>query len=351
MNSYDWAILGGGLSGIISICAIWNLYPSATVYWIDRDNFNVGDLINYPCVYANTPTDKIKECLQTMYTLLNEECPRILLNNLNDDYITLNLFCDELTSITNIITRKKNIFMHHDNISRITRGNNATGLNIYTLQGHTVKYCACKIVMATGCHHKKLALETPTIPIMDALNACVLSQKKLQKYCIGVFGNSHSGICILKNLVDLGYTNIVCFYTSAIKIPEYKPDGQELYEEQGLRGVSLQWTLCHLMPNTTPITFVDIKSEEYPVYLNNIDFSIYSIGLEPNTLPEMDAYTTSAPPGCQNKYPYCVKSGLLTDNIYGIGSAFPDYYRYNNNLECKIGMIGFMERALEIFRT
>lgn len=348
MDFCDWTILGGGVSGIISICVIWNLYPNTTLRWIDRDNFKIGDLINYPCVYANTPTHKIKECVHTLYSLLNEECPRILLNNLDDVYITLDLFCNELIAITDIIATKTNIFMHQDSIHRIAWSPNATNSKRYTLHGHNTEYHTHKIVMATGSHHKQLALKTHTIPIVDALNTCTLSHKKLQRYCIGVFGNSHSGVCILKNLIDLGYTNVVCFYKSAIKIPEYNPDGPELYEEQGLRGVVLEWAMRNLLPNTTPITFVNIKSEEYAKYLNIIDFSIYSIGLEPNTLPDME-YTASPTLGCQNKYPYCVKSGLLADNIYGIGSAFPDYYRYNNNLECKIGMIAFVERALEIF--
>ena len=333
---YDYIIIGGGIAGIISVSVIYNRYPTAQILWIDNNNFNSGDLSKYPLVPANTPFNVLVYFIEKIYHLLgfarsiSEVCDLT-----NGNIFKLGCLSKELKIITNFIRNLKGITMEEDYITKLISNN-----NIWTLSGNNNDYIGIKTVLCTGSIHKKLNYDIPEIPIETALNHIKLNSLDIKDKHITVFGNSHSGILILKNLYDMGCMYITNIIKEKTKIPYFDDNNIEVYQESGIRGEGLNWATANLIPkNKTHIKI--IKFNENNDFKS--DFVIYSIGLKPR---DIDIIYDGKPFVRRNDFN---TTGLLGNNLYGLGVAYPKFYILNGDIEYEIGRGGFLTRALEIF--
>ena len=359
MKVIDWVIVGGGLSGIISICVIYNRFPSNTILWIDKDNFNGGDLSLYPEVYANTPIKTMIKFFSELYDMINITKERSIIDvSEPDSWCTLGVYHKDLLKLSSLLLKLNNVSFINDNVNEIKRIDNLWKLQC--INGNESEdyneYVCDKIVLATGCNQKTLIYDTPAIPIYNALNIHKLieldNNKNITNKKIVVFGNSHSGILILKNLVDMKCKNISCVYKRHICIPYYNKNTNtiEINEQTGLRGIALEWVNKNIYPtNKTNIQFIKYDNDNLQTIINEADYLIYAIGLEQRQIPIINTC-----PNEQDKTKICYKNiaynphtGLICENIYGIGVAFPDYY-FRGTYQCKIGMYEFLEQTRKI---
>lgn len=333
---YNYVIIGGGIAGIISLSVIYDRYPDARILWIDNNNFTSGDLIKYPLVPANTPYKVLVYFIETIFKLLGFKRTISQVCDLTNDRIfKLECLSKELIIISNFIRKLKRVTLANDYINKVSYkdGN-------WIISGKYTTYISEKVVLCNGSTHKKLSYNTPQIPIETALNPIKLNLLDIQDKHIVVFGNSHSGILIIKNLYEMGCTNITNVVRGPIRIPYFNEDNVEIYQESGIRGSGLEWVSKNLIPkNKTHIKI--IKFNELTTF--SADLVIYSIGLKPR---EIDIIYNG---GSFIRNPDFNETGLLARNLYGLGVAYPKFYILNDNIEYEVGMGGFLERALSIF--
>ena len=331
----EYTVIGGGIAGIISVSVLYNKYPDSTIKWIDNKDFNAGDLIKYPEVPANTPFKVLVKFIEDIYSLLgfnrsiSEVCDLI-----DGKIFKLGCLTKELVIISNFIKTLPRVEIVNDHINEISYKD-----QLWELEGLKTNFTTEKLVLTTGCVHKKLNYTIPEIPIDIALNPLKLNQLDIKDKNIVVFGNSHSGILVLKNLFDMGCKNITNIVKESIRIPYFNEDGIEVYQESGIRGIGLQWAKENLTPenktNIRIINFTNIKNLDF-------DYVIYSVGLKKRHL-EIN-YNGEE----QYSIEESNKTGLLSKHLYGLGVAFPSFYNLNGDIEYEIGMAGFLLRAINI---
>ena len=268
----------------------------------------------------------------------------------NCNYCILSDFVDELKNLTRILKNNKNITSIIQTIDTI---DNTSKEHIILTSKNSKTYTSKKIVMATGCYPKKLDLKIPTIDLYKALNKCILSDLQYQNKKIVVFGNRHSGILVLKNLYELGYKHVTNVIRSDIKIPQYiEEDDRELYDQIGIRGFTLQWAQEHIVPeNKTNITIIKEKEnkKKYDKALQEAQYVIYAIGLEQrNSITIKYKNKPNNDQQCYSNINYNAKTGLIDENIYGMGVAFLHYFIYKDVYECEAGMFEFYEQGMRI---
>lgn len=333
---YDYIIVGGGIGGIISISVIYNKYPGAEILWVDNKNFTSGDLIRYPEVPANTPYKVLVYFIEKIFELLgfNRSISEVC-DLTNNNIFKLRCLSRELIIITNFISSLERVTIKNDYIKKLSYKN-----DIWNLMGGDQIYSGTKVVLCTGSTHKKLNYNIPEIHIETALNPVKLKNLDIKEKHITVFGNSHSGILILKNLYDMGCKYITNIIKTPPRIPHLNNENIEVYQESGVRGIGLDWVTKNLVPENKThikiIKFEDVKKIKS-------DFVIYSIGLKPR---EIDILYNGE--HLRRNLDFN-ETGLLGHNLYGLGVAYPKFYILNGDIEYEIGMGGFLKRALDIF--
>ena len=348
---YEYCVIGGGLGGIISCFILLKKYPDSSILWIDKEGFRCGDLRKYSCVYANTPMKKMSKFFKELVPYY-QDC-LTLCSKIEDcvPYCILNEFVEELKNLTRILQNNNQI---HTVINSVLSIDNTDTEHIIKLTTVSDTIYSCKkLVMATGCYPKKLDINNKQIDLYKALNKCIMTKLQYENKKIVVFGNRHSGLLVLKNLYELGYKYITNIIRSDIKIPKYiEEDDRELYDQIGIRGFTLQWAQEHLTPkNKTNITFLKKKNneEEYNKVIKEADYIIYAIGLEQNN--NITIKYKNKPENnqeCYKNIEYNAKTGLIDENIYGMGIAFLNYSIYKDVYECEAGMYEFYEQGMLI---
>jgi len=171
-------------------------------------------------------------------------------------------------------------------------------------------YRAKKVILCLGATPKTMDLPLPTIPLPIALAVDQLTHVVAPTDTIVVFGTSHSGVLVLKNLKQLGCRNVFAVYRG--KDPFTISTNEAMGEGLKLSGA--------LVAN-------EIKNNEWgdlvPTLINYDDFAriyrilskahavIYAIGFEPRTF----TYT--------NKDGTCVPLTDTTPGVYGFGIGRP----------------------------
>ena len=265
---------------------------------------------------------------------LNNLCPH------SDNIFKLKCLTKELLYITNFLRTKSNITMITEHITKVQYMDEH-----WILHGNPNLYMSHKVILASGCNHRKLDINIKTIPIQTALNPNILDVLDIKDKKIFVFGNSHSGILVLKNLLDVGYTNVTNIIKTPVKIPYVNEKNIEINQESGIRGVGLKWTKENLIPtNKTSIKII------YYDDINHIDadYVIYAIGLTPNNIiVEINNAERTIKELVSTKE--FNDTGELFTNLYGIGAAFPEKFIIENSTEYKIGASEFLDRIEKMF--
>lgn len=337
----NYIILGGGIGGIISISVLYNRYPNKHFLWIDNNGFTTGDLIHYPEVPANTPFKILVKFIQNVYTLIGQtRTVDDICASKDGNIFKLKCLSAELSLITSHIKSLDRVKTINDYISSINYQQ-----EIWNLVGNNHTYHCKNIVLTTGSIHRKLDYKIPEIPIKTALHPHKLKTLDIIDKNITVFGNSHSGILILKNLSDLGCKNITNIIRSPTKIPYINAKGIEIYQESGVRGIGLEWVKNNMVPdNKTTIKIIYFD----PNTTISSDYVIYAIGLKRRKLKININGIVCDMEDLIIKDDFN-ETGLLAPNLYGLGVGFPRKFRLGNNIEYEIGMWGFLERAVKIF--
>ncbi len=322
--SYDWAIVGAGFAGITALAVLLDagVDPSA-VAWIDPE-FNVGRVGKY---YGEVPGN-----IQTKHLIeYVEKCPYFK-TIISPSLLTLYTYPAEQFQQLQVIVDPLLDFTAHlqnmvvpikDCISSLQRVDNC-----WILESSDGTFCAKKVVLAIGAHPKRFDYDIAEIPLDDAFN-----KKKLINFIspddsIAVFGGMHSAILVLKNLSELSVKNIINFY-----LEDY------FHGSPGLEGVASMWAEDVLEKNP-PANLIRVLStpENIEQILPTCSKAIYAVGYESNAILVNGSSDVT----------FDEHTGIIDEDLYGIGIAFPPTGIFNGQKIAKNGLYAYLVYAKKL---
>jgi hypothetical protein len=191
-----------------------------------------------------------------------------------------------------------------------------------------------KVIVCTGSKPKGMNLPKVTVPLPMALSKTTLEQHVTKTDKVIVFGTAHSGTLILKNLYEIGCTDVVVVYKG--KTPFcYARDGvlggiKQESETIADEIVGNKWGAL------TPCM---IEYEDFARVFRAVDKAdivIYSIGFEKTHIQYLDMSGSI----CEFQHNPEDGSFHTLKNIWGFGIAFPSYLVGSTHPD--VGFLGFI---------
>ena len=321
---YDWAIIGAGLAGITALAVLIEAgVDPATVAWIDPE-FNVGRVGKY---YRNVPGNiQISRILLYVHS-----CP--FFKNINSAFLNalytydpkefkqLHVIADPLQDFTNYLRDK--VVPIQDTIASLTRSN-----DYWALEGTDCTINAQKVILAIGAEPRSLDYDIPEIPLDDALDKDKLRSHVTSGCSIAVFGGMHSAILILKYLSEFSVKQIINFY----KDPYF-------YGPPGLEGDTALWAQTVLEQNPPRnLSRVLNTPENRERILPTCTKAIYAIGYKQSPILVNGTLDIT----------FDENTGMIDEDLYGIGIAFPPTGMINGHKIAKNGLHAYLGYAKKL---
>lgn len=315
---YDWAIVGAGFAGITALAVLIDagVEPS-TITWIDPE-FNVGRVGKYyRDVPGNVQTQHLTEYVEDCPLFRNITSPALerLYSYPAEQFQLLSTIVDPLLDFTAYLQNM--VVPIQDSVVSLTRGSDYWNLETSAEMVH-----AKKVILAIGAKPKSLPYGVPEIPLDDALNKSKLAQHVSPDDSIAVFGAMHSAMLVLKYLSECSVKQIINFY-----LDDY------FIGSPGLEGATAQWVqnVLEKQPPANLIRAVSTPSNREK-WLPQCTKAIYAIGYE----------TTKMLINGSTDVAFDEYTGIIDENLYGIGIAFPPTGIYNGQKITKNGLYTYL---------
>ena len=326
-KQYAWAVIGAGVGGITAIGALLDHGVSAKdIAWIDP-YFNAGDLgANWSHVSSNTTVrnfiDALTECAAFEYT---EHTEKFNLETLDPSATCL---LENIVQPLLWISKKfqSMVECHTGTVQSIS------GKRVWSLDLGSKTIDSSKVIQATGCEEKSLTFhstEQTVVDLKDALDANFWADKTNTP--AAVFGSSHSAMIIVKNILEQG-GRVINFYRSPLKFAKKLSDWT-LYDNTGLKGATAKWVKTELANYRGKIERYYSSADNITLHLNKCAYVAYAVGFKPRILP-VNGHAFSD---------YDQYHGIIANNIYGTGIAFPRRVVYPTGYsELNVGFLKFV---------
>lgn len=290
-------IVGGGAAGILTLLALKNAGISPKRITMIDPYFDGGDLSRkWSAVRSNTTWSQILEAvpwpsdkgeMPEPYKSLEQDQPCVL--GLVSKY--LYLIAKPFLSLCDMRT------------GLMEKADFVDGQWSITVKGSQIKRDI--LIMATGCEPKSLDLPFHSIPLEVALTPSRLQETITKGDHVMVFGSAHSGVLVVKNLVDLGAT------VSLMYVPPkpffYDADGE--YEGMKWDAATIAKEIeAGKMPKVELCSISDLSSIIRST--KKTDYVVYAMGFE-NRMKDFKEYSMT---------------GRLSkgDNAWAFGIAYPN---------------------------
>lgn len=334
IKRYPWAVVGGGVAGILAIgMLIEHGVSPAEIAWIDKD-FAVGALgKNYRNVPGNLNTQQWVNALEQCAYL--KQCP-------NDPIAYLKQFNQETFYPLDIIVKPMEditswLLLHVQGYKKtlIDIHREAGDWDLRLADNTLVK--AHKVILATGSYSRSLLYEgeMEEIPLSVALDMKKLAAAVKSDDTVAVVGSAHSAVIAMMFLSELSVKQVVHFYTHPFLYSQQTGAGV-INVESGLKGYAAAFAKQVLeqgrMSNLITV-FNDSRNREE--WLPRCTKVIYAAGFNPTEIPST--------PGI-DMYRYNDTTGVLQKNLFGFGIAFPGKKAdAEGKVERRVGVPHFIE--------
>lgn len=321
---YEWAIVGAGFAGITALAVLLDagVKPSSVV-WVDPE-FNVGRVgKHYREVPGNIQTKHLIEYVEDCPGFENIDSPSLqkLYTYPAEQFQKLEVIVDPLLDFTAHL--QKMVVPIQDSISSLTRVDNH-----WILESRNRMVYAKKVILAIGAHPKRLDYDIPDIPLDDAFDKEKLSNAVSPEDSIAVFGGMHSAMLVLRNLCECFVKQIVNFY-----VEDY------FHGSPGLEGVASMWAE-EVLEKNPPANLVRVLNtpENISTILPACTKAVYAIGYESNKILINDSSDVMF-----DEY-----TGMIDEDLYGIGIAFPPTGIFNGQKIAKNGLYAYLVYAKKL---
>lgn len=312
MNSpYQWCVIGAGAAGIIAVGKLLDEGIDAkAIAWID-DAFNAGDLGNkWSSVPSNTRAKLLTKCLEGIKSFEYEKCPSELSMNHLDPEKTCQLsqVVKPLLWISQHLQEKTQSIKARVNTISLTN-------SLWEIDAGGKTIVTEKTILALGANEKQLphADNKEIIPLATALNPEKLKAYITKDDCVAVYGASHSGVLVLKNLSELG-CKVINFYKHPLRYAI--PQGDHIiFDNTGLKGDAAAWAKANLgnnKPHIERYSFDTCNDAEQAIRpCNKV---IDCVGFVPRSIETQGVDTTT----------YDYHTGIIAPGLFGFGLSHPE---------------------------
>ena len=329
MNAFEWAVIGAGPAGIAAVGKLIDLGVSGdTIAWIDP-TFQVGDLGNkWRNVSSNTKVELFTAFLLGYNAFRYAKCQEPYpLHQLNPKHTCLlNQMAEPLVWVTEQLKSQVNVIVSTVLELQMEERHWQLRLQEGTIQSKNV-------VLAIGAEPRIMDSLVPVIPLAEALDKELLQKWVDARDTVSVFGASHSGIIVMKLLLELGVHHVINFYRGPLRYAVYL-ENSILFDNTGLKGETALWAREHIDGMMScRLTRVWSNEENERAYLPQCTKSIQAIGFERRHIPIVGLPVLT----------YNDTLGIIAPGLFGCGIAFPETTIDTfGNAESSVGLWKFM---------
>jgi hypothetical protein len=334
-QAFKYLVLGGGPSGIITVGKLLD-NGVKNIAWVDQ-HFSVGRLGQY---YGNVPSNtKVKSFLSVL-----TGCQSFNFQQLNQVHKINHIDPEQTCQLSEVIQPLQSITNHLRKNSHVTSfQTEVQAINwLQTLDqiqidvGFKLPICAENVILASGSTPivGHLLPHQTLIPLDDALDPQRLAAHIVKTDIVGIYGVSHSGMLVLRNLVNLNLNQkpkrIMSFSNRKVRYAVDK-GSYYIYDNTGLKGEIAQWSKDNYDVTTPQFQKVTMDLALGMKQCNKI---IYATGFERNTIQGLHPILLEK---------YNNQTGRIAKNLYGVGIAFPNQVLdASGGLESNVGLLKFM---------
>jgi hypothetical protein len=323
-HEYTYCILGFGIAGQLLSLELLQRGIKSTQFCICDTNFLGGALsTHYGSVESNTPWWKTKKALEEYPQWSKESIQEGDLLYQKDQCMPVHDIAKLCLMTANAATHAvKKLTTHVDKLENIT-----TGWKLH----HTFGILSCKMLFLTnGAESKALDLSKPHIPLSIALDKTQLKHHvNPLTDTVLVFGTSHSGTILLKNLQELGVRSVGIYKTAKPFL--FARDGVYDGIKEGSEVIAdaiLQGTYSN----------ISLVSWNDPIAVHksiiNSTKCIYAIGFKTASLQGLPS----------TQYDPATAQLIDIPNTYGFGIAYPGKTILDGKSYVDVSVLSFQEQ-------
>jgi len=329
---YRYAIVGLGPAGIFLVASLPLEELAHTVVF--EPALIGGDLASqYGAVVSNITKGEMIDAFRRIPRWASAEFP--LLANTAEDK------CPLLATVANQLRTLIRSDLHHVDLYTLTvTAFQQTVAGGWQLQAGGRLFETQKLLLAPGAPPKSLDLPVPSIPLSIALHKERLALHVSPTDRILVIGTSHSGTLVLKNLNDLGCTNVTAFYRGE-KPFSFARDGDTEGIKQESAAIADQ-ILAKVWGDRTPalLTTEDLTTQFR--ILQRAHFVIYATGFGAPSITFLDPYGHLV--RFSDRFDPMTSAFTGAQNVWGFGIGFPRLYTApNGNQYLDVAFKPFLE--------
>ena len=340
VEQFDVAVIGGGPAGVAVIGEL--LYQGIlNIVWFDPEPESAGRLDNYHQVPSNTKVGLFVKYGRHVGRVLEDPDAHVAALTKLDPLknCPLKYAADMVRSVKQGL-RGKCKRLIDETVFDVEKCSLDQDFLVKTAN---FEARAKTVILATGCHPKSPLFDNgKSIDLDVALDPSRLAEEiqKRKVTHVFVYGNSHSGVLVMKNL-DALQVPFTCIHKRDPLYALYLNDCEQIiYDNTGLKGVAAEWCRANW-------DRID-KHCDLSTRIPDDAHVISAIGFERNRGVTI---TTSGNTSFGIEDLIRVDSGRLAykskiiDGLYGVGIAFPgkDVYSYNGETieEYSVGLWKF----------
>lgn len=312
-TKYDYIVVGDGPAGILVVGELCD--RKKKVLWCG-ERFAGGRLGKYGEVESNT---KIKYFVKYFESCSSFEWKRknSPFSDVDDEKTCpLGYVVADLQKITECLMRNKHV--------TTLRGKITPSIIDKTLHQKLILCTGAVPIVLSGIGEEVIDLDVALNMNRLRVNMEILEVNYAVRPRIVVYGNSHSGIWVLRNFMKLGYRNLVCVARRKLVYAVEHDDWIE-NDNTGLKGKAAQWARKH--QNDVRWVGKDFQPE-------NDDVVVFAVGFHPNCLPGYGRY--------------CPITANIQKDVQGFGTAYPERVTHpNGKSESNVGMYKFVRYVKE----
>jgi hypothetical protein len=292
-----------------------------------------GDLFRlYGNVVANITREQTERALRMVPVWSSQEFPEFAAYSLTD--------CPSLADVCKALRRLISPLLsvahyHSTHVNCIRELENG-----WSIQVEGCAYQVAKLVLCTGAVPKQMDLPKPSLPLEVALSPDTLLQYVKPEEKVVVFGTSHSGTLILRNLKLCGCNRIVAVYKGTEPF-RWCRDGDTEGLKQESAAIADQICRKAWGPQTPTLISADSMGSVLR-HVMEADLIIYAIGFTARCPLLLDK--EGVPIGSS----YNPETGMLRKGLWGFGIGFPGMY--DTPKGAKAPDVGFGGFAAQILR-
>lgn len=336
-TEYTFAVVGAGPAGIAAVGKlIDNKVNPKSIAWLDP-SFQVGDFgTKWRNVSSNTKVRLFLRFLDACDAFHYSEVKHnFSLQNLDPDQACqIHFMADPLQWVTEQLQQQ--VYWQKSIAQKLALKNQHWEL---TLDDSTLY--AKNVILAIGSEPKSLSFNhLQSLPLDIALDAEKIKHAVTADDTVAVFGASHSGIIILRHLLEnTSAKKVINFYQSPLRFAIHL-NNEILFDDTGLKESTAAWARENVHgKHPEKLVRIHTKANDYQTRLSQCNKAVYAIGFQKRSLliDGMDEII------------YNDKNGIIAPGLFGLGIAFPEAKTDRfGNIEHRVGLWKFMDYLNQI---